>query len=30
LTYSARYFQAETAVDLPGAMTLPFLPMPCS
>ncbi|HXN21665.1 MAG TPA: hypothetical protein VOA41_02850 [Candidatus Dormibacteraeota bacterium] len=30
LTYSACYFQAETAVDLPGAMTLPFLPMPCS
>ncbi len=24
------YFQTETAVDLPGAMTLPFLPMPCS
>ena len=30
LTYSVRYLQTETAVDLPGAMTLPFLSMPCS
>src|SRR5258706_6819536 len=30
LTYSARYLQAEAAMDLPGAMTLPFLPIPCS
>src|SRR6266481_4977183 len=30
LTYSARFRQTKTAVDLPGAMTLPFLSMPCS
>src|SRR6266481_6150527 len=30
LTYSVRYSRTKTAVDLPGAMTLPFLSMPCS
>ena len=30
MTYSARYGQTKTAADLPGAMTLPFLSMPCS
>src|SRR5215472_3225971 len=28
LTYSARFLPSKTAVDLPGAMTLPFLSMP--
>ena len=30
LTYSVRYSRTKTAMDLPGAMTLPFLTMPCS
>jgi len=30
LTYSALTYRTKTRVDLPGSMTLPFLPMPCS